>query len=54
MHPKLDVWAPYSLVFSQEGKTKDGKNAGFSNEPTSLDEYYEIYKRKKYNPNKEK
>lgn len=53
-HPKLDIWAPYSLVFSQEGKTRSGKNAGFTNEPTSLDEYYDIYKRKKYNPNKEK
>ena len=51
MHPKLDIWAPYSLVFSQEGKTKDGSNAGFANEPVSLDYYYDIYKNKKYNPN---
>ena len=50
-HPKLDIWAPYSLIFSQEGKTRDGANAGFSNEPTSLDEYYELYPNKKYNPN---
>ena len=49
-HPKLDIWAPYSLVFSQEGKTRDGRNAGFSNEPTSLDEYYQLYQNKKYNP----
>ena len=49
-HPKLDLWAPFSLVFSQEGKTKDGVNAGFSNEPVSLDYYYDIYKNKKYNP----
>jgi hypothetical protein len=49
-HPKLDMWAPFSLVFSQEGKTKDGVNAGFSNEPVSLDYYYDIYKNKKYNP----
>jgi hypothetical protein len=49
-HPKLDIWAPYSLVFSQEGKTRDGRNAGFSNEPTSLDEYYRLYPNKKYNP----
>lgn len=49
-HPKLDFWAPFSLVFSQEGKTKDGVNAGFSNEPVSLDYYYDIYKNKKYNP----
>lgn len=51
-HPKLDIWAPYSLVFSQEGKTRDGKNAGFVNEPTSLDSYYKLYPNKKYNPNK--
>ena len=50
-HPKLDIWYPYSLVFSQEGKTKDGQNAGFSNEPVSLDYYYHHYKNKKYNPN---
>ena len=50
MHPKLDIWAPYSLVFSQEGKTRDGRNAGFSNEPTSLDSYYQLYPNKKYNP----
>jgi len=49
-HPKLDLWAPFSLVFSQEGKTRDGKNAGFSNEPVSLDYYYDIYQNKKYNP----
>ena len=49
-HPKLDIWAPYSLIFSQEGKTRDGKNAGFINEPTSLDSYYQLYPNKKYNP----
>ena len=49
-HPKLDLWAPFSLVFSQEGKTKDGRNAGFYNEPVSLDYYYNIYQNKKYNP----
>ena len=50
-HPRLDQWVPYSLIFAQEGKSKDGKNAGFVNEPVSLDYYYEIYKNKKYNPN---
>ena len=50
-HPRLDQWVPYSLIFSQEGKSKDGKNAGFANEPVSLDYYYDIYKNKKYNPN---
>lgn len=49
-HPKLDIWAPYSLIFSQEGKDRDGKNAGFVNEPTSLDSYYQLYPNKKYNP----
>ena len=50
-HPKLDLWAPYSLVFQQEGKSRDGVNAGFENEPTSLDAYYKLYPNKKYNPN---
>lgn len=51
-HPNLDLWFPTSLVFSQEGKTQEGKNAGFDNEPVSLDYYYDIYVNKKYNPNK--
>lgn len=51
-HPKLDLWVPYQLIFAQEGKTKEGKNAGFTNEPTSLDYYYGIYANKKFNPNK--
>ena len=51
-HPHLDFWTPYSLIFSQEGKTKEGKSAGFTNEPASLDYYYDIYYNKKYNPNK--
>ena len=42
-HPALDIWAPYSFIFSQEGKTVDGNNAGFTNEPTSLDYYYDLY-----------
>ena len=50
-HPKLDIWYPFSLVFPQEGKTRDGVNAGFSNEPASLDYYYQHYTNKKYNPN---
>ena len=50
-HPKLDHWAPFSLVFAQEGKTMEGKNTGFSNEPASLDYYYNIYVNKKYNQN---
>ena len=50
-HPNLDLWAPYSLVFQQEGKNREGVNAGFDNEPTSLDSYYNLYPNKKYNPN---
>ena len=50
-HPNLDLWAPYSLVFQQEGKNRDGVNAGFENEPTRLDSYYELSPNKKYNPN---
>lgn len=50
-HPKLDIWYPFSLVFSQEGKTREGGTAGFSNEPASLDYYYQHYTNKKYNPN---
>jgi hypothetical protein len=50
-HPNLDLWFPYSLVFPQEGKNREGKNAGFDNEPSSMDYYYDIYANKKYNPN---
>ena len=50
-HPKLDLWYPFQLVFSQEGKDLEGNVAGFSNEPANLNYYYEEYKNKKYNPN---
>ena len=46
-HPSLDIWIPYSLVFPQEGKDRDGNSAGFSNEPVSLDYYYQLYPFKK-------
>lgn len=46
-HPKLDMWIPYSLVFSQEGKDADGNSAGFDNEPVNLDYYYQLYPSKK-------
>lgn len=49
-HPKLDLWFPFSLVFLQEGKTIDGKSAGFTNEPANMDYYYDHYVNKKYNP----
>ena len=42
-HPALDIWSPYSFIFNQEGKTIDGKSAGFDNEPVSLDYYYTLY-----------
>ena len=47
MHPALDWWVPFSLVFPQEGRYSDGTKAGFSNEPPSLVEYYT-----KWYPNK--
>ena len=53
-HPHLDFWTPYSLIFSQEGKNRDGKNCSFDNEPASLDDYYDIYYKKAYNPNRKK
>lgn len=45
-HPSLDWWIPYSLVFSQEGRAQDGKQAGFENEPASLNYYYDVYTQK--------
>ena len=47
MHPALDWWVPFSLIFPQEGRWSDGTKAGFSNEPPSLVEYYT-----KWYPNK--
>ena len=49
-HPKLDLWYPDLLVWSQEGRAEDGTKAGFSNAPTNLNYYYDIYVNKKYNP----
>ena len=42
-HPALDWWAPFSLVFPQEGRWTDGTYAGFSNAPANLNYYYEHY-----------
>ena len=47
MHPALDWWVPFSLIFPQEGRYSDGTKAGFSNEPPSLVDYY-----KNWYPNK--
>ena len=46
-HPALDWWVPYSLVFPQEGRAKDGTMAMFDNEPINLNYYYEVYPDKK-------
>lgn len=43
-HPALDWWDPFTLTFSQEGKDVNGKSAGFDNEPTNMNYYYEFYK----------
>lgn len=42
-HPALDWWVPYSLVFQQEGRAQNGRQAIFDNEPANLNYYYEIY-----------
>ena len=47
MHPALDWWVPFSLIFPQEGRWSDGAKSGFSNEPASLVDYY-----KNWYPNK--
>ena len=47
MHPALDWWVPFSLIFPQEGRWSDGTKSGFSNEPASLVDYY-----KDWYPNK--
>ena len=47
MHPALDWWVPFSLIFPQEGRWNDGTKAGFTNEPASLVDYY-----KNWYPNK--
>ena len=40
MHPALDWWVPFSLVFPQEGRYSDGTKAGFTNAPANLVDYY--------------
>lgn len=50
-HPKLDQWYPDLLIWSQEGRAKDGNMAGFSNAPTNMNYYYDnLFVNKKYNP----
>lgn len=47
-HPKLDYWVPLSLVFPQEGTDVKGNKAGFTDVPTNLNYYYEVYENKKW------
>lgn len=47
MHPALDWWIPFSLVFPQEGRWTDGSSSGFTNAPANLVDYY-----KNWYPNK--
>jgi len=42
-HPALDWWIPYSLVFQQEGRAQNGRQAMFENEPANMNYYYEVY-----------
>ena len=50
-HPKLDLWYPDLLIWSQEGRARNGNMAGFSNAPTNMNYYYDdLFINKKYNP----
>ncbi len=42
-HPNLTHWDPDILIFTQEGRTRDGVPAGFDNAPENYDYYYDIY-----------
>ncbi|MBR5464721.1 MAG: hypothetical protein IKU77_02865 [Alistipes sp.] len=42
-HPALNLWYPFSLVFPQEGRDKNGVAAAFENEPVNMNYYYELY-----------
>ena len=48
IHPALDWWEPFSLVFPQEGRDAEGVKAGFTNAPANLVDYYtKLYPKKK-------
>jgi hypothetical protein len=47
LHPALDWWFPFSLVFPQEGYAPDGTKSGFEDAPASLVDYF-----KNWYPNK--
>lgn len=55
-HPNLDLWDPFILMFTQEGKDIHGNSAVFSNAPDNLDYYYELdgYSNKYYSPTRPK
>ena len=48
-HPLYDWWDPYTLIFNQEGRDRDGNTCGFINEPPNMNDYYKVYPRKKLN-----
>ena len=50
-HPKLDYWYPLLLVFPQEGRDKEGHQAGFKDVPTNLNYYYKYYSEKEWSSN---
>ena len=48
IHPALDWWEPFSLIFPQEGRDAEGVKAGFTNAPANLVDYYtKLYPKKK-------
>ena len=49
-HPNLDLWDPYTLLFNQEGRDREGTTAGFSGTPSNLNYYYDVYGNKKNDP----
>lgn len=52
-HPNLNLWDPFTLVFTQEGRDRDGTTAAFTNLPLNLDYYYALdgYRNKTTRPN---
>ncbi len=42
-HPHLLWFDPYVLIFTQEGKDRNGKVSGFDNIPRNFDYYYGMY-----------
>ena len=42
-HPNLLWFDPYTLIFTQEGKDRNGIMSGFDNVPRNFDYYYEMF-----------